>query len=129
MATSGNPTVNTYEDTLRRRPAVYPMSPDEYEQMCPEEDITVAVVMTFAPPLTLVRTDTDGYYCMKRDAIPLLEEGMSSGLSLGESLQRQIKFFIERDGGTEIHNNIAYISQNADEVIQSLLQAYKKLQR
>jgi len=130
MAAAPKTNIYTYEETLRRKPNTYPMNPEEYNQMCPEENITITVDMSLPldlPPLMLTRTDTDGYYCMKRGAIHLLKEGLAAGLSLGESLQRQIQFFIERDGGTENYNDRAYISQYADEIIMSLLRAYEQL--
>ena len=119
---------------LRRNSKILPENRSQYESLFPIEEITIKYPeldndsLPHSPPV-LKRTDTDGYYCVKRAApfnlICRLENG--SVTTLEEALQQEIKFFLDKDYSISTYNGIEYVTMRTDNIIESLLKAYEDI--
>jgi hypothetical protein len=113
-------------NTLRVKGSVIPTSRSELEELFPYKTFTT--ILSNEPPKTLPvlrHTDTEGYYCKKRAAIPMiLEIEESEKISLEEALKKKISYFLERKGSI-VHDGVSYISEDNSTIIESLIDAYE----
>ena len=113
-------------NTLRVKGEVIPGNRGEWEEHYPFKTFTT--FMSDEPPRSppvLKRSDTEGYYCRKRLAVPMiLDIESSEKISLEEALKKKIRYFLERKEQI-IHKGISYVSQDDSFVIESLLDAYE----
>ena len=115
---------------------VLPISRDQWNTEFPRTAIQVRELPHEFPPVppVLRRTDTETYYVCKRNSVPYLLEKEAQGMTLEESLQENIRYFlqdrraiceaIEAETGTTAR----FVSSETQRVINALLLAFEEIQ-
>ena len=120
-----------YHTTLTLRPCGYRLPEDIYDFNKNFRHVKVrysyTIDLTDLSIPELQNTDSEGYYCNKRGGISFLLTTMKPGMTLKQTLNQALTFFLERPGGTVIYNDTEYISEYCEQSITELLQAYEKM--